>query len=344
MSDVTEQALLQAYELIEDDKLSEAEALLKPILEQDADNADAWWLYAHAVADPETARMALNQVLRLDDSYEGAQELMGKLREAYPSDDVEPVAMSLVPPSTLPNLPEDEDVESPDFLSEMDMAAEPERTSSGLDEDFSLDELDDDFDFESGERRRLPVGLILLVLLLILLVVAALVVVRPFGGGTAATTPTAVQQAAVASPTEAPMEATPTMEEVEPTSAPAQLTPEATEDMSTAGMESALLGALADFQVVEGTLNETETQLGNTMLVGVCTTGQSMRDTLDKALKALAGASASVEADAIGVILVDCENGNSTMRVIAVPLADAKAYASGDLSEKDFQARWAAVA
>jgi thioredoxin-like negative regulator of GroEL len=79
MSEAHQEALEQAYELIEADKLAEAEAILKPILGREPDNVDAWWLYAHAVTDPETARMALNQVLNLDNNYEGAQELLQQL-------------------------------------------------------------------------------------------------------------------------------------------------------------------------------------------------------------------------------------------------------------------------
>ena len=58
MTDNVQNALSEAYELIEADNLEEARSVLRFILAEDPDNADAWWLYAHAVEEPETARTA----------------------------------------------------------------------------------------------------------------------------------------------------------------------------------------------------------------------------------------------------------------------------------------------
>lgn len=362
MSDASEPTLTRAYELIEEDRLAEAEALLTPIVEREPDNVDAWWLYAHAVSDPETARMALNQVLRLDSSYEGAQELMDQLVTVYPAtavQDAQPVTSTpMMPPPTLPNLPEDEDMESPDFLLDMEAASVPVRESSGLDEDFSLDEVSDEDELpERRSRGRLP--LIILGALLVVALITLIAVLNPFGSDTADTTPTAeVQQVAVPSPTTdtagiaatdaedaEPVMATPTPETAD---AAAPTTTEATEAEETGPVsedEATVTEALSEFEVVEGTINTTETSLGSTLLVGVCTgSGAAMRDTLDQVMDALAGVSASTEAEAIGTILIDCENGTSTLRVIAVSAEDAAAYAAGELNEQDFQARWVAVA
>jgi hypothetical protein len=119
MSDATNPVLEQAYALIEADRLDEAENLLRPVLAQDPDNVDAWWLYVHAVKDVETARMALNTVLKLDPSYPGAQDLLTTLESRFP---VAPVASTeatnlgikrLAPPTSLPDLPEDDDIDAP---------------------------------------------------------------------------------------------------------------------------------------------------------------------------------------------------------------------------------------
>ncbi|MBZ0304653.1 MAG: hypothetical protein K8I82_01170, partial [Anaerolineae bacterium] len=76
MNDTTEQVLDRAFELIEDGRLEDAQRLLKPLIDADRNNPDVWWLYAHAVTDPEAAQIALQNVLRLDKDYPEAQTLL----------------------------------------------------------------------------------------------------------------------------------------------------------------------------------------------------------------------------------------------------------------------------
>jgi tetratricopeptide (TPR) repeat protein len=324
MSDVTEQALMRAYELIEEEKLTEAEAILEPILEQEPDNVDAWWLYAHAVSDPETARTALNQVLKLDGSYEGAQELLVQLNDHYAG---QPTAVTertpVAPPATLPSLPDDDDVDSPDFLADMEEAKE---AVARFDDDFSLDDIEEAGPSAPAARRTFPLVPLIIGLILVLLIVV-LLLANPFGSP--AVTPT--QQAAVASETVIVVTPTPVSE---------------TEEVTVVASDSAIVQALSAFEVIEGTVIISDTSLGRTQLAGICTSSDTMRATLSDAMDSLADVSSSVgsEIEAIGVTLVDCENGNNTLRVIAVPVADAVAYSAGDLSADEFQARWVAAA
>ncbi len=324
MSDVTEQALMREYELIEEEKLTEAEVLLKPILDQEPDNADAWWLYAHAVSDPETARLALNQVLKLDGSYEGAQELLVQLDDNYAGPTLETQRTTAVPPTTLPSLPDDDDVDSPDFLADMEEAKE---AVARFDDDFSLDDIEEGGPDATPAKRGFPLVPVVIALILIVLVVI-LLLANPFG--TPSSSPT--QQVGVASETAA-LAVTPT--------------PVAATDISTAEVSnSAVAQALSAFELVEGTVTTVDTSLGRTQIAGICTSTSNMRESLGSAMASLATISETVDADveAIGVTLVDCENGNSILRVIAVPVADALAYSAGDLAEADFQARWVAAA
>src|SRR5262245_25579133 len=85
MQDAISDALSKAYDLIEEDKLDEARAILEPLTVSQADNPDVWWVYAHAVSDPEAARKALQNVLRLDENYPEAAALMRSLDAEYPS-------------------------------------------------------------------------------------------------------------------------------------------------------------------------------------------------------------------------------------------------------------------
>src|SRR6266498_4859282 len=111
MNQNTDIALKQAFDLIEAGQIEDAKALLRPILESEKDNADVWWLYAHAVTDPETARLALNNVQRLDPNYLNTGDLLYALENrsvggsATDSSDKEPSFLPPVP-STLPDLPQ----------------------------------------------------------------------------------------------------------------------------------------------------------------------------------------------------------------------------------------------
>jgi hypothetical protein len=84
MSDAPDQALSQAFQLVEDGKNEEAIAILQPLLDRDPDNADAWWILSYAVSDPQKARNALNQVLRIDRNYPGARDMLAQLDEKFP--------------------------------------------------------------------------------------------------------------------------------------------------------------------------------------------------------------------------------------------------------------------
>lgn len=75
MSEATSQVLLRAYELIEADKQDEARSMLEPILESERENADAWWLYVHAVDSAEEAQRAMENLRSIDPHYPGMKEL-----------------------------------------------------------------------------------------------------------------------------------------------------------------------------------------------------------------------------------------------------------------------------
>jgi hypothetical protein len=72
--------LQQVYQLIKDGNKREAIDILKPIVKNDPDNADAWWLMANAVTDPDYKRRALENVLRLRPNHVKAQTMLDELR------------------------------------------------------------------------------------------------------------------------------------------------------------------------------------------------------------------------------------------------------------------------
>ncbi len=87
MDDSLEQ-LRRAYRLIRHDRIDEAQAILRPLLEEDPENIHAWWLMAHATRDHDEVRQALSTVLSLDPHYTNATkayELLANLEQRFPS-------------------------------------------------------------------------------------------------------------------------------------------------------------------------------------------------------------------------------------------------------------------
>jgi hypothetical protein len=81
MTDATRSQLEQAYRLIQQDDLDGAIAILKPIVAAEPDNADAWWLMAHAVSEAQDAREPLENVLRLRPDHAEARQLLNELEQ-----------------------------------------------------------------------------------------------------------------------------------------------------------------------------------------------------------------------------------------------------------------------
>jgi hypothetical protein len=311
MNSIKGDVLTQAYELIEADKLDDAKAVLKPVLETDKDNPDAWWLYAHAVRDSETARIALNNVMRLDSEYPGAAELLKSLEQQSPSD----TALEFhKDPSFLPNVPE----------------SLPDLPESG--EDF--DDFDDEVE-ESEPIYRRPIFLIAVIALLVIIAII-FVVARPFGGTVPESTSVSTQPTAIPATDNAQLP--PTVEsQTDTTQIPPTVEVQAVNDPF-----AALRSMLSSFTLADNGIQISNTSLGNTLLVSVCTTqGLGLRSMLPQVLDALAKANATYvnQAEAIGVRMADCQT-NANLLTIGVPISDAVSYANGSLSEEDFQAKW----
>ena len=88
---MVEETLQQAYQFIKTGEKALAEALLRRIVADDADNADAWWLLANAVDDPDDIREALDHVLRLRPDHAKAQLMLKRTNARFPSDEPESI-------------------------------------------------------------------------------------------------------------------------------------------------------------------------------------------------------------------------------------------------------------
>ena len=86
---MADEQLQKAYQFIKDGQKVRAEVILRPLVEADADNADAWWLLANAVYEPDEIRAALRQVLRLRPDHAKAQLMLQRTNSKHPPADAE---------------------------------------------------------------------------------------------------------------------------------------------------------------------------------------------------------------------------------------------------------------
>jgi hypothetical protein len=188
MAQNTRQELGRAFELIKQDKVTEAVQILKPITEAEPDNADAWWLLANASTEARDARRALIEVLKINPAYPKARQLLDQLNERFPPRDDELMMMmdiqeEEVPlPSGTPEAFDESAVELEDFEFEEE-AEERRPPKSEIDDllrgevtgkdEFGMEEEEDPFadlllekpPRRSASRTRLLLLLILLVVL-----------------------------------------------------------------------------------------------------------------------------------------------------------------------------------
>lgn len=371
MSEESRPALRQAFDAIEAGDLEAARAILQPILAAEPDNPDAWWIYSHAVTDPQEALNALEQVARIDPQYPGAADLLVTLRERLPRRPTT-ITSPPPPPANFPDMPADE----PDFGTD-DFDKTPARGMAPVDEE----------DEEPSRRSLLP---ILAAVLLILVIVALIFSLVSQTGQPA--TPTAVVDAptniiptAAVPTTSAVTEEPPTailpptvlplltaepviLETITPTqamsgqpeftseaqSAPTEeligrpeLTPsaEATEGAVSASMteaETALLGGLRRFTLAEQSLTRETTALGETVLVNVCVADRrEVAPALRPVMRGIANGTAALGAEvaAVGARMMDCATGRAFV-VMAIDRASAEAHAAGALPYVEFRQLW----
>lgn len=331
MANSVNQSLSRAYEHIESDRLNEARAILEPIIADNKDNIEAWWLYAHAVEDKEQAREALDNVLRLDPHYPEADELLQQLSAMRSSASTADSAAIGEAPFDLDELFDDDDEEDDDF--------------DDRDDDFDRDETPEEDEIATPLSRRQVLLRLLITVIVIALILVIFVVINPFGEDETPASPTA--PAVVSEGTSA------VSQSVESTQTPPVATTEeavaANETPSAFSSYASITTALSDLSVLEDRIAVTSTTLGDTLLVPVCGAPGSLgRDTLNSALFGLANiaendAAFGDDVVAFGVELVDCDDDNLTLNIIAVSLSDAEAYAQGLLSDDAYRSRWRAT-
>ena len=365
MSDSNQAILQRAFELIEREELDQAQDLLAPLLENDADNATLWWVYAHAVRDTAIGQAALERVLELDPAYPGARELKTDV-------------LGLQPPEN-------------DFAA-LDVD-EPHDTGSAS--NISIDDWENlqQVPPAEGEATRSRTGLVLLVLVLLIAGTGAALLLTDtidISELLSRFLPTAEAEVIVVSaPTDAPTPAdiapeetqvatemvatTETTDEgdagsvaiISTAEATAQATaetgttdatPEATlaatvEDTSAApGVSGSVMDFvesvatdISDFTVDPELSTTQSTGLGSTLVIQVCAIpGPEFNERLTSLMNAVVGLAEDIPAgiEAIAAGLLNCDDSNATLRVIGVTVAVINEFAEEEISQREFQRAW----
>jgi len=191
MSNVTNQDLSKAFDLIEQDRLSEARSMLEPLLASNQDNADVWWIYAHAVDDEAKAQEALDNVLRIDPAYSGASDLQQTLRQISTSSemgdefddfDLDDEVATPAASRKLTSLSNADDFSDLDTASKATQFDDDDLDIEGLFDDDDLDRVN--YDKEKAKEDTSRRGAILALAFaaaLVLLLVFVFVIINPFG-------------------------------------------------------------------------------------------------------------------------------------------------------------------
>ena len=351
MSESTNALLQQAYRLIENDERVKAQEILAPLLEEDADNAHLWWVYAHAVQDSAIGQAALERVLQLDPQYPGASELKSDVLEAQALDP-DLVAFEANEPS-----------------------GDGEATPLDIDDWEDLQPVADVA--EEGSASRAP--LILIALLLIAVAAGAFVISgavdlnallseilppsqpRVIVVSEATSAPTVVdielEAGAALEMTPAADEATQEADELAPpptasatveAEATATAEPEATPTVSPGSARirsfvSLVSDEVEDFAIDPLKSGMLQTRLGATLLLRLCAIpGPEFNQRLNQALTAVVSLIDDLpdEIEAVAAGLINCEDADAPLRIIGVARADVVAFANDEIDDKDFQRAW----
>ncbi len=320
MSNKPSEILQDAFDLIEDNKLQEARALVKPLLDSDASNPTVWWIYAHAVEDPQEGIEAIEKVLELDSTYPGASELRNEIRQSTASDNID---------------------DFDDIPFEEDMSQQIDNESN-------------------TKRRGLPWLLIGAVVIVIILIgiFALLSGGSPSPPPTSVAdiptdVPTTEAQIIVDSTetdsgSDSTAEVSPTdlVDEPDTPSPTSTDEPQPTETLEPTEEPNSfnLTPDLVDLNITENDVDVRTTALGETLTVTVCSalgTPQSST-TLNTVMGAFVDQETSLAdtIQAVGVTLVDCDIDNAIPRTIGVARESVRSLANETIELKDFQRAW----
>ena len=321
MSNSTDAILQDAFDLIEQGQLEQAQTALVPLLETEDDNPALWWIYAHAVQDSEIGIQALDRVIQLDPAYPGARELKERAALAQ-SAAVNAAAIQAETASA-----EAADEEPGDIADWENLRPEVERAS---------------------QNTRFDRRFVLVIAAFLLIVLGGLLVWSgelDITGLTARIAPTAEPQIrAVSAPTEAdssPAAMPAATLAAVPTETEAPLSPAAAPE--TVAFITLVADAISDFEIDETVSGFRRTELGDALVLQICAVpGPDFQARLGGVMNAVVSLDADIpeNAEAIAVSLVNCDDADAAARLIGVERSAIQAYADAEIEARDFQRLW----
>jgi hypothetical protein len=324
MSNSTNAILQNAFDLIENNKLNDAQNLLEPLLETDSNNPAVWWVYAHALQDPEEGMKAIDKVVQLDPTYPGASELKSQMSST--------------------KIPMSESDDAVDNWDDLAFTSDTEKT-------------------DSITNGRSPIRFLFIAIIVIIIVVGIFAVLsgalsdtsqQPTQvAGQSTLIPTANIQivtnvSATEMSTEVATEITPTQEvaTVLPTDKPTEVEPTTIPTIAptqTPSYLSILVENLSTYGVSEADLATRQTLLGTTLDVTVCASpGAEFSLALNGVMAILVefNSDAPEDVTAFAVTLIDCNNEQSVPRTIGVERSFVQSFSDEEIALKDFQREW----
>ena len=366
MSDTSTALLQKAYSHIENDEREQAQEILAPLLEDDANNAHLWWVYAHAAQDASIGQAALERVLEIDPQYPGARELKADVLEAQ-SKDPDLIALGAVDSGAeaeaLPLDVDDwEDLQPP---SELTAGGSSTRARSIL-MAIALVVI-------AGGAIVLSGAVDLNELLAGILPSPAppalpqvIIVVEPSSEPPAADDARAATEVLAPLDAEAPSEAgaggpAATASQPEREAAPVA-TAEAAGTVGAAATPSATISPgsdrlatfvgwiaeeIADFPIDASRSGILPTKLGNTLIVAACAiAGPELNARLERVLSAAASLADRLpeEIEAVAAGLRNCNDADAFQRIIGVTRETLLDFANEAINAKEFQSAWQPLA
>lgn len=288
--------LQEAYELIELGKLAEAREILKPYVENHP-SPDVLWVYMHAVEDPNEGKRILSHLNAIAPDYPGVRQFNSEL-----------------------------DFEVPQKQATLDQQLSEDSPTSA---DHELE----DFADNAGNDRRVPMLAILLSVFIVLAVI--LVLVNPFDNGSGEQ-PSSTQVAENITDDESitPDATTETLA-LPTTEAPTDVSQQQ-QDVQDNANSSSIEAMFADFDLSPTqAFFEEDTELGNTRFVRLCSVpGPVAAAHIANAMNVFA-AMQDINTDAVGVVIQNCDT-ETDLRYVAVSVSDLTEYATGEITESEF--------
>lgn len=367
MSDTPNTVLQQAYTHIENDEPERAQEILGPLLQEDANNAHLWWVYTHAVNDATIGLAALERVLELDPKYPGARELKADVLEAQ-SKDPDLIAFETGEASA-------EYSASPievDDWEDLQPALEPQ-----VDSDSSRARLliaavliiaiaggayilsgavDLDALLAGTVPSPSPAARIIVVseatnepstaesvVQATAMLEATAEAVEPIAGAVDAE-PAVADRVEAGATTQPESTSSETGEATAEAPAPATARPTISAGSTRAvRFVSMVADEIADFFIDRSMSGTLPTNLGNTLVIVACAVpGPEFNARLDTVLTTVVDLANRLpdEIEAVAAGLLNCDDEEAAMRIIAVSRATVEAFANEEIKAKEFQSAW----